>query len=369
MRSRVSKPDAKNLPPTPQGDGPPRIFVLTAYGDAYTTCLNNALQRAGHEVIRAPWSGKWLLKSMRSVDLAVLHWPSYLYHDTKSRVRTALGLLRMSIVLALLRLRGVRIIWIAHNLYPHDGGKSLLSHRLGRWVVTRLAWRIGVHSRYASNVVQSEFSVPANKIVLIEHGNWIGYYRDDIARSDARQRLGIPADTYLYLFIGLCRPYKNLESLVESMGRNKDDSKLWIVGKFPSTEYFEEINGSAQQQGAGRITLRNGFIADDDMQVYLNASDCVVLPYRDILTSGAAMLALSFGKPVVAPRLGGMPEVIVDECGVLYDADSPNGLLEAMHKARARRYDQAQIRAIADNFSWDRSAAALAANIPDASPR
>ena len=46
------------------------------------------------------------------------------------------------------------------------------------------------------------------------------------------------------------------------------------------------------------------YIPDAELQVWLRAADVVVLPFRDILTSGSAILALSFGRAVVAPALG-----------------------------------------------------------------
>ena len=45
------------------------------------------------------------------------------------------------------------------------------------------------------------------------------------------------------------------------------------------------------------------------MQLFLNAADLVVLPYREVLNSGAALLALSFNKPVLTSDAGALPEL------------------------------------------------------------
>jgi beta-1,4-mannosyltransferase len=50
-------------------------------------------------------------------------------------------------------------------------------------------------------------------------------------------------------------------------------------------------------------------IPEDEMQLFLNAADLVVLPYRDVLNSGAALLALSFNTPVLTPDAGALPEL------------------------------------------------------------
>ncbi|WP_242482112.1 glycosyltransferase, partial [Trichormus variabilis] len=53
-----------------------------------------------------------------------------------------------------------------------------------------------------------------------------------------------------------------------------------------------------------------GFVPSEKLQIYLNACDVVVFPYRDILTSGAVMLAMSFGRACIAPRKGCIAEVL-----------------------------------------------------------
>jgi len=65
----------------------------------------------------------------------------------------------------------------------------------------------------------------------------------------------------------------------------------------------------------------------------MNACDVVVLPFHDILTSGSALLAMSFGKPVIAPRLGCIPEVLDSEGAFLYNYKEREGLLKAIQEA------------------------------------
>jgi glycosyltransferase involved in cell wall biosynthesis len=100
------------------------------------------------------------------------------------------------------------------------------------------------------------------------------------------------------------------------------------------------------------VRLLPRHIADDDMQVLLNAADCVVLPYNEVLTSGAAMLAMSFGRPVVAPDLGGVRDYVDEASGALYDVSDPAGLMQAMDHVRLRSFDPGAIRRHIEPFSW-----------------
>ena len=69
----------------------------------------------------------------------------------------------------------------------------------------------------------------------------------------------------------------------------------------------------------------------------MNAADVVVLPYRRITTSGAAMLAWSFGKPVIAPALPAFVESMDNApfLGILYDPTDPAALRNALQQATA----------------------------------
>jgi len=62
----------------------------------------------------------------------------------------------------------------------------------------------------------------------------------------------------------------------------------------------------------------------------MNASDVVVLPFRDILISGSAILAMSFGKPVITPAIGCTLDILKDVGNFLYDPS--NNLFEVMRR-------------------------------------
>jgi glycosyltransferase involved in cell wall biosynthesis len=81
------------------------------------------------------------------------------------------------------------------------------------------------------------------------------------------------------------------------------------------------------------IRIHSRLIAADEMQVYFNASDVVALPFRKILNSGSMLLAMSFGRCVVAPRAGSLPEAAYTEAYFAYDPDDPEGLAAELQRA------------------------------------
>lgn len=334
----------------------PRVFRLAAFDDAYTRCFHDALLQTGVDVRPGEWTIRWLARRVRRGDILHLHWPSALYHEY-SRVKTWLRVAHLATVLLLFRIRGAKIVWTAHNLYPHDGGRELLSHRIVRRLVVGFASHICAHGPQAAECIKREFGVSADRLVILEHGNWIGYYPNSIGRQEARERLGIPKEAFLFLFLGLCRPYKNLEHLVHSHASLEEDTLLWIVGRFPQENYYSAVKSAVGARHTRRVEIRNEFVSNDELELYLNACDAVVIPYKEVLTSGTAMLALSFGRPVVAPRLGALEDVVTDDCGVLYDPSSEDGLRLALRSVRTRHFEPGTILDRARRFTWDASAA------------
>ena len=84
----------------------------------------------------------------------------------------------------------------------------------------------------------------------------------------------------------------------------------------------------------------------------------MVLPFHDVLTSGAAITALGFGRPVIVPKLGCLPELVNETATITYDPILPNGLLGALKEAKNRDLITAGKEAfrIAEELSWDRIA-------------
>ena len=62
----------------------------------------------------------------------------------------------------------------------------------------------------------------------------------------------------------------------------------------------------------------------------MNVADLVVLPFRSIFSSGSVMLAMSFGKAILAPELGCIPDILDHKGSILYDPEDKHGLLSSM---------------------------------------
>jgi glycosyltransferase involved in cell wall biosynthesis len=342
----------------------PRILAFPRRGIAYTECLYDALEALGGEVVEGEWSGKHLLAALRAGDVIHVHWPSFLYHDQRSLLRTLLNMARVWIVFLLARAKGARIVWTAHNLYPHDGGRHFWPHRVMRRYFARIASRIFVHGPTAQQILQSEFAIPDERLTQIPHGHWIDRYPRTMTRDEARARLQLPKSGYVFGFIGACMPYKNIEMLVRAYGRLPEGGHMLVVaGLFKSEEYLAKIRRVVADHGQGRVRFEPRFLDDRELAIYLSAIDALILPYVDALTSGSAFLALSFGRPFVAPNVGGLRDVIDSQCGQLYGPNDEDALVGALQDVSRRTFDEDAIIARARRAEWRLAAEPLLAEI------
>ena len=170
------------------------------------------------------------------------------------------------------------------------------------------------------------------KIVVIPHGNYIGYYKNSISKWEARKELNIDQHSMIFLNFGIIRKYKGIVQLIDTFKSMKySQFKLLIVGKPYTDRLKEEVLKCTQNDINIKTYLY--FIPDDKVQIFFNASDVVVLPYENSLTSGAAILAMSFKKAVIASASGFLKEIMDPKVNFLYEQKSAAGLEVMMNKA------------------------------------
>lgn len=264
-------------------------------------------------------------------DVVHLHW----LPRVEVTPTGALAVLLFVARIARLRLRGVRIVWTVHNLYHHEARWRPADRWLARRVAAS-ASRVIVHSTTAHTLVSREFGVDDDKLAVVPHGHYADSYPNTTTRLVARARLGLDADSVVLLFFGNLRPYKGVRELVAAyQALDNRGTTLLIVGKPSSLAVVSAVERA--MTSCARIQLRTGFVPEEDVQTYMNASDVVVLPYQDVLTSGALVLAMSFGRACIAPAMGCIPDMLDERGGFLYGPGQDDALREALRRAIAQR--------------------------------
>jgi len=135
--------------------------------------------------------------------------------------------------------------------------------------------------------------------------------------------------TKTILFFGEVRPNKGLEYLLKAeplIRRRLSDYEIVIAGK---CHHFEPYRKFIEPGAPVRVV--NRFIPNAEVPAYFRRASVVVLPYISATQSAIIPMAYAFGKPVVATRVGAMPDVVADgNTGFLVEPGNERALADAL---------------------------------------
>ena len=234
--------------------------------------------------------------------------------------------------LILLRSIGVPVIVTAHVVTAHE--RSRLQDAIHR-CIHRLSPLVIAHSEFDRARLVGECKVVAERVVVIPHGDYGFFARDadSVDRAQARRDLGLAADAQAALFFGYIREYKGLDLLLAAwptVAAARPRARLVVAGDPVRLDANRrrELEAAATRVGA---VHRFAYIPFEEVTRYFAAADVLVLPYRHVSQSGVLFLALALGLPVIATRVGALPEVLRDgESALLVDPGSIGELAEAV---------------------------------------
>ena len=259
-----------------------------------------------------------------------LHWIP-MYYVRPSLAGTAAATLRFFWQLARLRRSGVRIVWTIHDLHGFGSPHPQWEHACST-LLLRLASGAIVHSSDAAETAGRAFHFPPDRLAVIPHANYIDWYPNTVSKTEARARLGIAQESKVFLYFGLIRQYKGLPELFAAFERLAvPDSVLLVAGPVRRPDLERLVVAQAERDP--RVRAYPTVVPDDEVQLFFNASDAVVLPFRSGLTSGSVVLAMSFARAVVAPDMPCMTAALPAGGAVLYDREQPEALRSALEAA------------------------------------
>jgi glycosyltransferase involved in cell wall biosynthesis len=258
----------------------------------------NSTDESGFQFILRPFSyGAVCKEAVRGKRPIVhIHWETNIYGSKNPIV----SIVRMGIrfpILFFARACGARIVWTLHNLHSHDYPFPRLD-AFGRACMWHLANAVIVQNKKAAESLQNRH--PHVPISYIPHGNYVAVYGPRISKVQAREKLGIPSDKFVILALGTIRPYKQLELLIDAIQKAaiRDPNAFLLIAGKGEAAYVAELQKRVAHPTAVRII--SNFIPDAEVPLYLGAADYSAFAYGDSsLTSGASILALSYGVPVI----------------------------------------------------------------------
>lgn len=276
--------------------------------------LSDRLRRRGHEVTAVCPPGGWITRQLAAAGVPMLEWPmhglgapatilrlrSYVREHGIEMIHTHLTRATYMGYIAGL-LAKVPVVSSVHTLTRDWAYRYLPKHN--HWFVTV--------SEDLQRTLIARGAAP-DRIRTVHNGTDIGLLGPDGAGSalSVRAELGVPPDAELIGVFGRVDEFKGQHILVHAASR--------IVAECPRA-YFAFV-GHAEpsiQQGLWEIAASSG-VGDrlrftgvrDDVARMMDAMDVIALPSRTEACSMAIIEAMTMGKPVVATRAGGNPELI-----------------------------------------------------------
>ena len=276
--------------------------------------------------LKSFWTHVLLLLFLLRGHFSVLHlvWPPNLYEF-------AIYLLRR------------RMLLTVHDPFPHSAQDTFIV-RLRRSVAFRLIPRLIILNKTQRQDFLDYYHLPTQRVVDSRLGcyDYLRLVPDDFS-------LVPPAGSYI-LFAGKISPYKGLDYLLPAMKQVHDtcpDCRLIVAG---GGKYHFDIS---EYQSVPYIDIRNRFIPDEELVALMKHAAFIVCPYTDATQSGVIMTAYAFALPVVATRVGGLPEMVThNRHGILI----PERDVEALTQAIIHLWTHPELLAdFADNIAQDYS--------------
>ncbi|WP_299327818.1 glycosyltransferase [Parasphingopyxis sp.] len=316
------------------GHGPPRLLVCwpAARMNKFQSLLYRCAPDCGFAVERISdlaeleeifWPGGIVFNA---------HWFNPLRNGVDSAEELQANIDAAFQAFATFRTRtGARFVWSGHNLKPHRSAYPEAEITLRKRILQEFDAVHLLDGDHAGEL-QKAYDVEIGHWFNVGHPHYGGAYADHIERAEARERIGFDPGARILLFFGSVQRYKGISRLIEAFQAARrqgcHDLRLIIAG-FPSDkDYVAEVSKEASRDPAIRYFPNK--VPDDDIQLYFRTADAAVLPYSgDQLNSGAAMLALSFDCPVIAPNEPAFQRL--SHYGIaLYDNTDPAALGRAL---------------------------------------
>ena len=226
-----------------------------------------------------------------------------------------------------LRRRGTRVVLVCDNLVPHE--RRPLDGAFTRWMLAESDGYLVMSASVERDLARLK---PGAAYRRVPHPFYAQFDRGRFDRASARARLGLAPEAEVAVFFGLVRRYKGLDTLLDAWAavRRERPVVLVVAGDF----YEDPAPYRALARAAGgeeAVRMREGYLADEDVEALFKAADVAVLPYRSATQSGVTAVAYALGVPVITTDVGGLAETVTPGVtGLVVPPEDPAALARAV---------------------------------------
>jgi glycosyltransferase involved in cell wall biosynthesis len=253
---------------------------------------------------------------------------------------------------------GVPVVCTIHggdiNIYPDW---TNVVQAMTRWTIERVDALISVSSQSKERTLA--LGAPRREVSVIPNGADLRRFAP-LDKAACRQEMELPHDAHIIVYASRLDKVKGLTFLLSALKtvvERVDDCLLVLAGE---GDHREQLLLEVSALGLQEHVMAIGRRPHQEIAKWMNAGDLVVLPS---LTEGSPLPvyeAMACGKPIIASRVGGIPEIITsDDYGLLVPPADPEALAEALDVGLCKVWDPQKIRQHSVTYSWDSVATQL----------
>lgn len=209
-----------------------------------------------------------------------------------------------------------------------------------------------------------ESNTKFNKKVSIVPNGYDKKYENDVSNDFINQciiKFRIKSNTPIFLFMGNHTHNKGIDIILNSLKYIDKDLQILIGGKIKSKKENELLISKCDLLENENRYIFTDFVNDEEAIALYKIADCFIFPSRADTFPLVILEAMISRLPVISTKVGGIPNQINQECGILIQPNSPKELANAMKSLIDKPEDFLKMgnnarKRVLENFSWEMSA-------------
>ncbi|MFK5948631.1 MAG: glycosyltransferase [Methylococcales bacterium] len=232
------------------------------------------------------------------------------------------------------------------DLYHSEKGPRILSTLNNAAAIT-----------VVSNSLKNELvnsNLDEHKITVIPNGVDIENFKP-LNKSECREKLDLLISTPMLLYVGRLSEEKDVKSLILAAEKaiETDALHLYIVGDGPLMGELKELTAKLK---ISEYVHFIGKVNHLEVSTWMGATDFFCLPSLREGCPNVILEALGCGRPVIASRVGAIPDVVNEDTGILFAPQNIDEISQSISQAFSKNWDEKTISESIKNLSWEHAA-------------